>query len=1136
MDFLLLGTLEARVDGEPLPLGGAKQRALLAILLLHANERVASDQLIDQLWGESPPPTATKALQVHVSQLRKLLDPAGAERTGTIATVPGGYVLHVEPADLDSARFEALLGNAAELAARGDAAGAVRLLDDALALWRGPPLADFAYERFADAEIARLEELRLVAMERRVDAALALGDADGLIAELQATVAAHPLRERPRAQLMTALYRAGRQAEALATYRDAHAALSEVGVEPSSALRELERAILQQDPALEVATAVAAEPEPEREPAPSQAFVGRQRELGELEAGLAEAIAGRGRLFLIAGEPGIGKSRLVEEVTSAARNRGALVLVGRCWEAGGAPAYWPWVQSLRPYVQRTAPEALRSQLGRGAPDLAQLLPEIRELFPELPAVPAPDSDGARFRLFDAVTEFLRCAAAAQPIVIALDDLHAADEPSLLLLQFVARELANVPVLVVCAYRDVDPALSPALTTALVELAREPVTRMQALQGLAEPAVARFVELTAGRAPRRELVSQLHAETGGNPLFVGEILRLLAAQGGLDESAASALRIPASVKEVIGRRLRHVSDGCGRLLALASVLGREFDLDVLAAMGELSRGALLDLLDEAVESRLVSEVPGSAGRMRFAHALIRDTAYQDLTGTRRAELHRLAGETIETLSAGDLDPHLAELSHHFFAVARAGGSEDDAGRAASYARRAAARAVGLLAYEEAVRLREMALELTPGPGPDRCELLLELGDVQARAGDMPAAQRIYREAAELAERLGLPEQLARAALGYGGRFVWEVWRGDRYLLPLLERALGAISPDDSPLRVRLLGRMGAGPLRDSTFDPERRQRATSEALAAARRLGDASTLAYALTAYIGAHHSPDFTPRQVELSGELMAVAAEVGDPELGIEAREHKAWALLELGDMEGVIASRDEMRELAEELRQPPQRFLVAVAGAQHALLEGRLDEAEELIAEAFALGGLSQITAVQAHRVQMFQLRLLQGRADEVEELVRRAAEEHSTYPICRCALARVEVELGQSGEAREALVSLTADDLAALPFDEEWLVSVCLLAEVAGALGDSDRAEVLYRRLLPYADRVAVSYPEISVGAVSRYLGLLAATLGLDEEAARHFDEALSLNERIGALPWAERTREDYSRLLNQRGITG
>jgi DNA-binding SARP family transcriptional activator len=435
MDYRTLGPLEA-FDGERrLSLGGTRQRAVLALLLLHRNEALTRDVIVDQLWGEAPPPTAPKVLQNCVSALRKEL-PGGSE---TLRTVGGGYVLRVSKGECDLDRFETLVAEGRAALAEDQPDDAARRLRDALALWRGPPLSDFAYESFAQEEIVRLQELHLAAVEERIEADLALGRHAELVAELEGLVARHPLRERLRGQLMKALYRSGRQAEALAAYHDARRALlGELGIEPGRALQDLQRGILEQDPSLDrpVAAAPAASggrPDAVRPGRRAAApFVGRDDELALLDAGLEDALAGRGRLFLVVGGAGAGKTRLADEIASRAKAHGASILWGRGWHEAGAPAYWPWRQALQ--------------------DAGQTLQE-----PE-----AGDAD-ARFRFFGAVTELVRAEAARQPLLLVLDDLEAADEDSLLLLEFLASELPEMAALVV--------ALGREETARLDELAR-----------------------------------------------------------------------------------------------------------------------------------------------------------------------------------------------------------------------------------------------------------------------------------------------------------------------------------------------------------------------------------------------------------------------------------------------------------------------------------------------------------------------------------------------------------------------------------------------------------------------------------------------------------------------------------------
>jgi tetratricopeptide (TPR) repeat protein len=651
-------------------------------------------------------------------------------------------------------------------------------------------------------------------------------------------------------------------------------------------------------------------------------------------------------------------------------------------------------------------------------------------------------------------------------------------------------------------------------------------------------VAAVVELIGGTHPTVRLAAAIHHETEGNPLFVGELVRLLASEGRLEEAAkTSALSIPQGIRDVIDHRLRRLSDECKRLLSVASVLGREFRLDALERLSEHPREQVLDLLDEAQAARVVVDLPAGRGGLRFSHALIRDSLYGDLGASDRLALHRSTVESLEELYGADTDPHLAELAYHALEAAPGG----DVEKATEYARRAGDQAAALIAYEEAARLYRMgldALEFQPrADDPMRCELLLRLGDAIARGGDLPAAKEIFVRAADLARKLDEPKQLARAALGYGGRWAWLRAGNDPRLIPLLEDALEALPAGDSELRAMLLARL-AGALRDRPV-PERRVSLTSESVEIARRLGDPRTLAYAVGGSYAAISWPKDIEKWLAMAREVLQLADEIGDREHSFFAHFYAFGALMVRGETHRAETELQRMREVAEELGQPSQIWVCFIAESMRELFAGRLQRAEELMSRAAELGSGAQgqdATYFYVINLQSWALRREQGRLAEIEASLEGYVAEYPTAFLFRCVLTSIQAETGRAQRARDELNALAIDDLAGIDLEPEWFLGANLLAEVCGTLGDAERAELLYAFLLPYGDCNVFAMPEVSLGSASRPLGLLAATMSRWEEAERHFEWALEMNRQMGTRPWVAHTQHDYARMLIRRGDPG
>jgi tetratricopeptide (TPR) repeat protein len=856
--------------------------------------------------------------------------------------------------------------------------------------------------------------------------------------------------------------------------------------------------------------------------------VGRETEIDELCGAADTAMVGKGQLVLISGEPGIGKTRLVEELTTYAHLRDALVLWGRCYGGAGAPPYWPWMQIIRAYSVDHDPRALAETMGEGAADIAQIVTEVRRRLRGLE--PPPQSVGeeqARFRLFDSITTFLLNASNREPLVVVLDDLHCADRPSLMLLEFLAQQLGDARLLVVGTYRDTELHDQKPLVHTLGELARVRPPRRVALRGLTRPQVARYIAMTAGVEPDDTLVQVVHDKSEGNPFFVAEIVRLLSAEGRLEDRGGE-IAIPQEVRELIARRLAPLGDDCRDALATAAVIGRDFDLPLLQEVTGTEPERLLEVLEQALAARVL--VAPAPGHYRFGHVLISDTLVDGLSASRRVKLHLRVGEALERAVAGQHDTRLTELAHHFLEAAPVG----DVERGLDYATAAAEHASTRLAYEEAARLYERALgalDLLPADIARRCDLLLAAGEAHHRAGAHGRANASFRKAATAARELGSPERLAHAALGYAGpRGSFAVV--DEELVALLEEALAAVGLRNDGVRARLLARLAmelyfAG-------SAERRATLVDEALGLARRLGDPATIAYALNARYAAMWAPENVADRLAIADEVLGLAKRAGDPRLAREGRGRRIVALLEFGDLASAHAEIEVHARAAEEQRQPYGRWQAAVWKAAEALLAGDFEDGEARAREAFDLGRRVRMTdAENCFAVQSFIASMELGRLAELQETVERLATRYPDIAVWRAGPAYLHTELGRREEAAKAFEDVAARGFGALERDNQWLSVITAFADVCAYLGDTARAAKLRDLLLPFAGRnVVIVEGWASLGSADRALGMLATTVGRWDEAEAHFTAALELNGRLGARPWTARTQIGYAQMLLAR----
>lgn len=1109
-------------------LDGRQARLVVTYLLVERHRRVGRAELADLMWPGELPRSWDSALRNVLGRVRAFLSAAGLDAGRVLQTahgscqleLPAGAVVDLEVAGEALERSERLVRE-------GDHAGAVAAGLVARAVF-GRSFLPGEGGPWAESMQQQVEGWWRRAVLALGEARLGRGEPDVAAQDAEALIAVDPLSESAHRLAMRAQAALGNRAEALRAHERCRRVLvEEVGVGPSPETEALYLDLLRDEVEPQPAPAVAPPERRVHPPAPGgrvsrpdSHFVGRDTELRQVVDAWRAARQGHGRVVLLGGEAGIGKSRLAAEAAQVAATEGALVLHGRCDDQMPIP-YQPFSEALGRYVLGADPAELRHHLGWGAGEVATLVASLRSLVPLPAAGPVDDAD--RSRLFEAVASFLRSLSGAAPLVVVLEDLHWASTATLLLLRHLVRASGDAAVLFIGTFRhdEIDPA--GHLSDLLAHLRRERRAEELVLMGLDQAAVTALVHDAAVRpTPQLEaaLAVRLVARTGGNPFFVGEVLRQLgdAHADGTDDAG-----VPAGVQDVVSSRFSRLSEGGRHLLRTASVVGEELEFSTLEALVGLGDEALLDALEEAVHANFLVEVPGDVGRYRFRHMLLRASVYAGISGLRRARLHGRVAAVLEEVGTTSS----VEMAHHLVMA----GERD---RAFSHALEAAHEAMRSSDHEQAATLFELAVEVLRTHGDDdrrRLLALLGLGTALRRANLRDRARPAYLEAAALARRLEDPVALAEAALGlFGGAThggtASDDDGGERSAL--LREALDALGSAGGGVRVRLLSALAYA----HYFEPEARAAYATEAITSARRLDEPRAMVGALSAAWVASWGPRNTDVRLELAEEMVEVARRSGDDEREVSARMARLGDLFELGDRGRVGAEMAAVRDLVVRAPRPWLRWRVRAWDALLALVDGRFADAERLAMEALAVrGDPSDSNALQCFGIQLSCLRLVQGRSAEVVDLVADAAERYPLTPAYRCVRAVLLVDAGRLDEAAALFEDFAATGFAVTQ-DVNWITSMAALAETCAALGDRTRAEVLHRELEPVAHRMVVldgfGGGAVFWGSVAHLVGILEATMGRRGDAERHLLQAVDANRRFGAVPWVERSERALASL--------
>ncbi|MDA1128584.1 MAG: AAA family ATPase [Chloroflexi bacterium] len=864
-------------------------------------------------------------------------------------------------------------------------------------------------------------------------------------------------------------------------------------------------------------------------------FIGRQPELAVLTTALDEAMAGRGQMVMLAGEPGIGKTRLAEELTNQARALGSEVLWGWCYEHAGAPPYWPYVHPIRNHVESAGNEQLRAEMGSGAGVIAEIVPELNEKLPDLAHPATTDPEQARFRLFDSVATFLKNASFNKPLVFVLDDLHWADSSSLLMLEFLVREISGSALMILGTYRDVEVAGSHPLSKTLGNLVRERHFRRIQLDGLTRHEVGEFVESSKGVNLPNDVLQTIHSRTEGNPLFVNEVVQLIDPDQ-MTENRAWADIIPEGVRDAVGRRLSRLSENCNQVLRAASVIGREFDISLLSGLdSDLGADGVLVALEEALEARVIEALPGGLERYQFGHALIQQVLYEEMSPIRRVRAHARVGETLEQLHRTALDEHAAELAYHFAEAEAVLGP----GKSARYWLMAGERALSTFAHEDALAHFERGLAAR------------EISVFGSEAATDDEAAALLFGFARAKSTVGVGPQLLEAFSAISRAFEFYASVGNialavataefpisppTGLVPgvaqLIDRALTLVPPDSHEAG-RLLSRFG-GAVGLAGGDYLAAQKALGRATAIANREGDTAlevqTLAYA--ADVSGNHLK--WQESVNSGRRAIQLGAGYENTYSGVLPRWWALVSLLHMGDLDGARAHYPPLKEMAE--RSNISRFLAWLSSVPITFLscvEGDWASGRENSDHGLAISprnqqiiGLRAMLEYQTGETDQGEIYL-----DRLIELLRLNSDRNFSTGRSSMAIAEIARITGVPNHVTTAKIAVEEALLAPNITPPLALHAKAALAMIAVQEEGQSAAAMHYGDLQVHAGTMLWT-----VTSLDRLLGRLSRTINDLDQSASHFDDAVAFCRKAGYHPELAWTCCDYADTLLVRNGEG